>query len=67
MLAFSVHLCVAQETHTIEPAEFEITYSIKEQPFWDIYIFRCGKKAATNKDTKALNKNDVFIMKPPIK
>ena len=46
MLAFSVHLCVAQETHTIEPAEFEITYSIKEQPFWDIYIFRCGKKAS---------------------
>lgn len=46
MLAFSVHLCVAQETHTIEPAEFEITYSIKEPPFWDIYIFRCGKKAS---------------------
>ena len=39
-------MCYAQKTHTIEPAEFEITYSIKEQPFWDIYIFRCGKKAS---------------------
>ena len=39
-------MCYAQKTHIIEPAEFEITYSIKEQPFWDIYIFRCGKKAS---------------------
>ncbi|MBF1513933.1 MAG: GLPGLI family protein, partial [Prevotella pallens] len=36
-------MCYAQKTHIIEPAELEITYSVKEQPHWDTYIFRCGR------------------------
>lgn len=65
MLAFSVHLCVAQETHTIEPAEFEITYSIKEPPFWDIYIFRCGKKASQYFCQAKLKKNIMLANDDP--
>ena len=36
-------MCYAQETHIIEPAEIEISYSTKESSFWDTYIFRYGK------------------------
>ena len=46
MLIFSVQCCYAQETHVIEPAELEITYSTKESSFWDTYTFRCGKNVS---------------------
>lgn len=46
ILIFSVQCCYAQETHIIEPAELEITYSIKEPGFWDTYIFRYGKNVS---------------------
>ena len=39
-------ICYAQKTHIIEPAELEITYSVKEQPHWDTYIFRCGRNVS---------------------
>ena len=39
-------MCLAQETHVIEPAELEIVYSVKEQPHWDTYIFRCGRNVS---------------------
>ena len=39
-------MCYAQETHVIEPAELEIVYSVKEQPHWDTYIFRCGRNVS---------------------
>ena len=39
-------MCYAQKTHIIEPAELEITYSIKEPGFWDTYIFRYGKNVS---------------------
>ena len=39
-------MCYAQETHIIEPAELEIVYSVKEQPHWDTYIFRCGRNVS---------------------
>lgn len=43
---FSSLCCYAQKTHIIEPAELEITYSVKEQPHWDTYIFRCGRNVS---------------------
>ena len=46
MLIFSVQCCYAQETHVIEPAELEITFSTKEYAFWDTYTFRCGKNVS---------------------
>ena len=46
MLIFSVQCCYAQETHVIEPAELEITFSTKEYVFWDTYTFRCGKNVS---------------------
>ena len=58
-------MCVAQETHAIEPAEFEITYSIKEPPFWDIYIFRCGKKASQYFCQAKLKKNIMLANDDP--
>lgn len=65
MLAFSVHLCVAQETHTIEPAEFEITYSIKEQPHWDTYIFRCGRNVSQYFSQPALQSDKMLANDDP--
>ena len=46
ILIFSVQCCYAQETHIIEPAELEITFSTKEYAFWDTYTFRCGKNVS---------------------
>lgn len=46
ILIFSIQCCYAQKTHIIEPAELEITYSIKEPGFWDTYIFRYGKNVS---------------------
>ena len=46
ILIFSVQCCYAQETHVIEPAELEITFSTKEYAFWDTYTFRCGKNVS---------------------
>ena len=46
LLMFSSLCCYAQKTHIIEPAELEITYSVKEQPHWDTYIFRCGRNVS---------------------
>ena len=43
---FSVQCCYAQETHVIEPAELEITFSTKEYAFWDTYTFCCGKNVS---------------------
>ena len=39
-------MCYAQKTHIIEPAELEITYSIKEPGFWNTCIFRYGKNVS---------------------
>ena len=46
ILIFSVQCCYAQETHVIEPAELEITFSTKEYAFWDTYTFCCGKNVS---------------------
>ena len=46
ILIFSVQCCYAQETHIIEPAELEITFSTKEYAFGDTYTFRCGKNVS---------------------
>lgn len=65
MLAFNVHLCVAQETHVIEPAELEIVYSVKEQPHWDTYIFRCGRNVSQYFSQPALQSDKMLADDDP--
>ena len=58
-------ICFAQETHAIEPAEFEIVYSIKQPPAWDIYIFRCGKNVSQYFSQPKLKNNKMLADDDP--
>ena len=65
MLIFSVQCCLAQETHVIEPAELEIVYSVKEQPHWDTYIFRCGRNVSQYFSQPALQRDKMLANDDP--
>ena len=57
--------CYAQKTHIIEPAELEITYSVKEQPHWDTYIFRCGRNVSQYFSQPALQSDKMLANDDP--
>ncbi len=65
ILIFSVQCCYAQETHVIEPAELEIVYSVKEQPHWDTYIFRCGRNVSQYFSQPALQSDKMLANDDP--
>lgn len=65
ILIFSVQCCYAQETHVIEPAELEIVYSVKEQPHWDTYIFRCGRNVSQYFSQPALQRDKMLANDDP--
>lgn len=58
-------MCYAQETHIIEPAELEIVYSVKEQPHWDTYIFRCGRNVSQYFSQPALQSDKMLANDDP--
>ena len=58
-------MCLAQETHVIEPAELEIVYSVKEQPHWDTYIFRCGRNVSQYFSQPALQSDKMLANDDP--
>ena len=58
-------MCYAQETHVIEPAELEIVYSVKEQPHWDTYIFRCGRNVSQYFSQPALQSDKMLANDDP--
>ena len=58
-------MCLAQETHVIEPAELEIVYSVKEQPHWDTYIFRCGRNVSQYFSQPALQRDKMLANDDP--
>ena len=58
-------MCYAQKTHIIEPAELEITYSVKEQPHWDTYIFRCGRNVSQYFSQPALQSDKMLANDDP--
>ena len=65
ILIFSVQCCYAQETHVIEPAELEITFSTKEYAFWDTYTFRCGKNVSQYFSQPALQSDKMLANDDP--
>ena len=64
-MVLNVLFCLAQETHVIEPAELEIVYSVKEQPHWDTYIFRCGRNVSQYFSQPALQSDKMLANDDP--
>lgn len=65
LFMLNVVMCYAQKTHIIEPAELEITYSVKEQPHWDTYIFRCGRNVSQYFSQPALQSDKMLANDDP--
>ena len=65
LMVLNVLFCLAQETHVIEPAELEIVYSVKEQPHWDTYIFRCGRNVSQYFSQPALQSDKMLANDDP--
>ena len=59
-LILMFHRVSAQETHGIEPAVIEISYSIKQLDRYDNFILRCGKNISQYFSLYRLKSQDIM-------